>query len=441
MAARYDVDGRLAEGREAVAHTQTYVSAAGLRGYQHPDLTAHGTQVHDWYDGEAGMDLRRLDDDCSDLWAVVNAAEEALRVQRAQLGELGAGWSGPGADAAAAFLQRHCDVGAALVAGLRAATEACAALRDNLWRLIDDKVTAAMSIDDRSGAHRPVWLAAAHAVAGGDARAADVIDHQIKPYVDSDIGGDWVTAMRSARNAVAAAYDAAIAEVAPAGEVAFAVPDALGPRYRPDEPAPVTAPVPMSPAATGMPVTDPSLAAPDPVPPAALTDGPVPASLDDAAALPGDFGVPAGLGMPGGGLPGGLGLPSGVGGLGGLIPRIADAIGGLFGSPDDGFGIDEPFGEESEPDDAPERTDDVDEPEPTDDVDESESTDDVDETELQPAESADEVAADATADDAVTEPVDQQADPSASAEPDSQPDSEERTPCEIAAEELPQVGE
>ncbi|MGC2797141.1 MAG: hypothetical protein WA290_11605, partial [Mycobacterium sp.] len=109
MADRFDVAARLAEGRPAVEHTQTYVQACHELGYQQSDLTAHASQVWEWYDTEAGLDLRVLDDDSAELRAAVNAIEEALWVQRAQVTELAAAWRGPGADSAMRFLQRHGD--------------------------------------------------------------------------------------------------------------------------------------------------------------------------------------------------------------------------------------------------------------------------------------------------------------------------------------------
>ena len=47
MSDRFDVAARLAEGRQAVEHTQTYVSACQALGYQQPDLTAHASQVQE----------------------------------------------------------------------------------------------------------------------------------------------------------------------------------------------------------------------------------------------------------------------------------------------------------------------------------------------------------------------------------------------------------
>jgi hypothetical protein len=437
MAARFDVPARLAEGREALKHTKTYVSACQLRGFQHPDLTAHGAQVQDWYDAEDGMDLRLLDGDCAELRTVVGAAEEALRVQRAQLGETAAVWRGPGADAAAAFLHSHCDAGEAVATGLRNAAEACETLRDDLWRLIDGKVNAAVGIDDRTCAQRPVWLAAAHTVTAGtgDRQAEDIVDQQVTPYVNNDIGTDWLTAMRSARASVAAAYDEATGAVASGPGIAFPIPGELGPRFQPDEPT-VLAVAPVS-------SLDPSPAGPGPVSSvAAPPDDPVAAAPDDllSTALGDDAGVPTGGDWPGAGLSSG-GLPTGAGSLGGLIPRIADAIGGLLGSPDDGLTDpvfdDDPFGDE--PDDEL-----VDDEESGGDNESDggsvEPDEEADSAEPGSDEPAEEVAADAPIDDVVAAPVDEQVAPPPSDQPNQQTDNAIRTPCEIAADELPQAG-
>ena len=59
-----DVAARLAAGRPSVSNTQAYVSACHAVGYQHPDLTAHGAQILEWYGGEDGLDLDALDADC-----------------------------------------------------------------------------------------------------------------------------------------------------------------------------------------------------------------------------------------------------------------------------------------------------------------------------------------------------------------------------------------
>ncbi|MGH3634557.1 MAG: hypothetical protein ACRDTS_10765, partial [Mycobacterium sp.] len=232
MVGRLDVAARLAEGRPAVEHTQTYVAACQVIGYQHPDLTARGSQVRDWYETEAGLDLRALDDDCAALWAAVAATEEALATQRAQLVELAAAWRGPGADSAMRFLQRHCDAAAAAATRVRAAAEGCAALRDNLWQLVDGKVATAIAVDDRRLAERPGWLAAAHTVTtgvGDRSIAEEIVRRQVNPYVDNDIRTDWVTAMRSTVTSVDASFDAVTDGLAALPDGCFAVPGDLGP--------------------------------------------------------------------------------------------------------------------------------------------------------------------------------------------------------------------
>lgn len=207
VAARLDVSGRLAEGREALQDMQTYVSACSARGYRHPDLTAHPGQLGDWYDGDDGLDLRVLDADCAELWAVASAADDSLRAQRAELDGLAAAWRGPGAEAALEFLRRHCDTGEMLVAGLQATAQGCARLRDQLWRLVDANVATTTGVGERAGAQRSAWLGAAHAVlAGGDQQAGEVIDGQVMPFVDNDIRGEWLTAVRPGRSEIGRAH-------------------------------------------------------------------------------------------------------------------------------------------------------------------------------------------------------------------------------------------
>ena len=99
MAERLDVAERLAEGRPAVEHTQSYLRACQLLGYQDPELTSHPGQIRDWYDSEDGLDLHALDGDCAQLRATVAAVTEALRMQRAQVDERVTAWN-------ASFLQR-----------------------------------------------------------------------------------------------------------------------------------------------------------------------------------------------------------------------------------------------------------------------------------------------------------------------------------------------
>ena len=125
MADRLDVAQRLDEGRRAVEHTQRYVRACRALGYEHPDLTSHPSQIIDWYGTEDGLDLRALDSDCAQLRAAGAAATEALAIQQAQLAGLAAAWTGPGADSAFRFLERHCDAASMVANELRAAAQRC----------------------------------------------------------------------------------------------------------------------------------------------------------------------------------------------------------------------------------------------------------------------------------------------------------------------------
>ena len=439
MAQRYDVSARLAEGRKAVTDTQAYVAACQRRGYRDPELTGYDGQLVDRYDSETGLDLRSLDDDCAALNALADAAGDALRTQRQQLVELDNAWGGPGADAAAEFLRQHCDAAAQLTDRLRAAAAGCGALRDELWRLIDTKVAAVVDVDQRVGTHRPAWLAAAHAVSSGadDERAAEVVETQVMPYVDNDVRGEWVAAVRSAQDGSAAAYSAAVAAAEPGAGVAFAIPGDLGPVLEPDVAVPAV-PVPVTPIAgpvDGPPVQTAAVA-PDPT--AQPASDPVPAG--PPAGQPGDLGPPGALGLPGdwglpsAGLPGGAGGGlGGLAGLGGLIPRLADAL----GAP----GVGEPF---AEPFDDHPRGD----ADPTDSDDPGDSEPDA-EPAAETAEEPD--AEDLTGDAPVTDVAPESAPVTGDSEPVADGDNSEaeqptdvippKTPCETAAEELPQVGE
>lgn len=432
MARRYDVSARLAEGRDALARTQTYVSACHRLGYRHPELTGYDGQLTDGYEGETGLDLEVLDADCAALNALADAADDALRAHRGQLVELDRSWRGPGGDAATEFLRRHCDTAAQLTARLRAAAAACGTLRDELWRLVDTKVVAVLAVDDRVGAAHPAWLAAARAVNSGtdDAHAAELIDKQVMPYVDTVVRGEWLAAVRSARDGIGAAYRATVAAADPGPGVVFAIPGDLGPPLAAELLIPVaTAPVELS-APADWPPANPATA------PGAAAAAPAAASPE----LPADPDPPAGPGLQAG-LPGDLGggLPAGglggLSGLGGLIPRLADA----FGDP----GLGEPFGDRRFDDAVPADPTDADDPEGPDDPDPEaepvgETAAEADESaageaaeEVEPAEKADpDPEAEDTAD--VQETAGTQ-EPTADGPP--------KTPCELAAEELPQVGQ
>ncbi|OBA80966.1 hypothetical protein A9W99_15410 [Mycobacterium sp. 1164966.3] len=333
MADRLNVAERLAEGRPAVEHTQAYVRACQGLGYQHPDLTAHPAQLRDWYGSEDGLDLRALDSDCAELRAAAAAATEALRMQRAQVAVLDGAWTGPGADSAIWFLQRHCDAANVVAAELRAAAQRCESLRDNLWHLLDAKVTTVIDIDDRTQGHRSQWLAAADALTTGTgdrATAEELVRQQIIPYVDSDVRVEWLTAMRSTQAGVAASYDMVTDRFAAAPAASFEIPGDLGPSGHPFQPASPSPPATPAAAAAVAPVATLPTRAADPAPPAPAEQLPQP--VPTQGALPADGAAMSPVG--GGGLDGlgGLGELGGGGGLAGLANRIVEAMGDLLGS-------------------------------------------------------------------------------------------------------------
>ncbi|WP_293049083.1 hypothetical protein [Mycobacterium sp.] len=454
MVDRLDVDARLGEGRVAVEHTQTYVQACHTLGYQHPDLTAHPAQIREWYASEDGLDLRVLDRDCAELRAAGVVAAEALRMQRAQVAELAAAWTGPGGDAAVQLLQRHCDTADAVAAELRAAAQRCESLRDNLWHLVDSKVATAVAVDDRTQAQRPAWLAAAAVVAAGDLRSAEeVVRHHLIPYVDNDIRNDWLNAMRSTSDGVQTSYAMVIDRAAAAPAARFEFPGDLGTSLVPMQLAPPVAAAPVLPVDAPAPtvtagVPAPAASVPAPVAPLA----PAPAAdwgtaLGDASVMPAGGVGDLGGGLGGGGLGGG-GLGGG-GGLLGLAGRIVDAMGGLLGSTGDGSDGSDPFGDGNAFDEKPFHAGD-----PVEAMDTGDVTDDVggpetaESGEADPARPVDEAGPldpampDQPAQPVETPPPAEPAPPAApAAEPLPPPPPEGSTPCEIAADQLPQAGQ
>jgi hypothetical protein len=431
VADRLDVAERLAEGAPAVEHTQRYVRACQALGYQHPDLTAHPAQIRDWYDTEEGLNLAVLDRDCAELRAAAGAAAEALRMQRAQVFELSAAWTGTGADAAVRFLQRHCDAADAVAAEVRAAAQRCESLRDNLWHLLDVKVATAIAIDDRTLAQRPAWLAAADTVTTGvgDRQAADELVHlQITPYVDNAIRGDWLSTMRSTQAGVTASYDMVSDRLARAPRAHFEIPGDLGPsgggpRLQP-APAPALVPGPALVPAAALsavppdPVPAPAVTSPAPVPAAPELPNPATASMPDWGAAPADASA-----MP----TGAAGSPSG---LGGLANQVIEAMGDL---------LDSVGGDEGEPVDTPAEEAD-DQPGP------AEEVGDVEEAHEEAHDEANAAVAGPTLPPVqeppvqgtpVPEPPVQEPPPPA---PLGNPPSGGKTPCEIAADQLPQAG-
>ncbi len=475
MTDRLDAAERLAEGRVAIEHTQAYVRACQVLGYEHPDLTSHPSQIRDWFDSEDGLDLRVLDRDCAQLRAAGAAAGEGLRIQQAQVADLTAAWTGLGSDWAVAFLQRHCDAANVIATEVRAAAQRCESLRDNLWYLLDSKVGTAIAIDDRSLAQRPVWLAAAAVVTAGTgvrSTAQQVVHGQMTPYVDNDIRNDWLTAMRSSQAALGTAYDMVNDRMAAAPAAYFDYPGDLGPGFQPSQPAPpsaptppgattlssapaVTAPAALLPSVATEPVSVPTASAPTASAPTASAPpaSPMPPAppLSDLGAAPGDASaIPTGAdGLGGlGNIGGGAG---GLGGLGGLAGRIVDAMSGLLGSATDGPGDSAGLGDSVGTDPFDEDSSDKDPFHPDDQHDDAdEEREDPEDKHEAKVEEAQPVNTPPPA-DTPPPPVDGSPPaneaapvampaPAAAPAPPAAPPTDGSTPCEIAADQVPQAG-
>jgi hypothetical protein len=447
----FDVAARLAEGRPAVDDVEQYVAACHRLGYQHEDLTMHSAQVRDWYGSEDGLDLRALDADCAVLSAVAAAALDACRMQTDLTTELSAAWSGTGASVAREFVWRSGRAATSVGMSVRSAAEAASTLRDALWRAVDEKVAAVVDVDVRHRAQRADWLTAARTVTTGVgdlAAASELIDQQVKPFVRNDIESDWLGAMRSASVSVKAAYAAAIASMTGGRAAVFEVPGELGPRVAPGRPdrssgfvESPSAPAQPIPAAVGsgpMPAAAPVTPAgvPPPAPWGAPSAAVPPPSVD-----PGPPPQPASSSMPS---PGGLGAstPTLGAGLSGFGQQLADLIGGLVGSSGDGASDNpEELDDPDDPDD-PEELDDPDDPDaerddgvpvPPTDV-EPEEPEAADESEVADPETG-------PAPPPTPTPPPPDSPPVAQAVPEPVANAAEPTPCEIAADELPQVGE
>ena len=339
----FDAASRLAEGRPAVEAFQDYVWACHLLGFQDPDLTLHASQVRDWYGSEDGIDLRALDADCEALREAAAAAEGVLTRQDVQLASISVAWHGAGAQASRDFLRRHGETSAAVVIAVRAAAESLASLRDRLWHSVDRKVAATVAAGDRAA--RPDWRAAAQTVttgAGDRAAASELVDHEVKPFVDNEIRSEWLATVRSAMAAVVEAYDAAADELTSEAALPFDVPGDFGPSWLPTPGDGVaTAPAGVSSTAGAVGTGPVGSAAPGAAaapagappawsaPPAAAQlsvpppSPPLPPPVDPAA-----MAAPS-LPSMGGGMPG---IGSGLSGFG---AQLGNLLGGLMGTSQD----------------------------------------------------------------------------------------------------------
>ena len=463
MPESFDAATILAPGREILDIFTEYVTACRILGHHHHDLT----RLHEWYDTEDGLDLRAIEGDQRALRAAAQAAEQALSLQDKQLRLVDDGWQGGAALAAREHLARHQTAAGHTVTALHTAAVTLNRLRDSLCEALTRKVTATVQIEGRRGAQRAEWLAAARTVtagmAGDRSAASELIDQEVRPFVADDIAGDWIAAMRSATDAVADAYADAVAALR-AGPIPV-----FGPALRLDavrigatpahEPRPAferTIPAGHSAAEiswpTAPPAAPPVLAAP--APPSAevapLAEVAPPAAAGQSTGLPGMGGM-ADTG-PGGPNPGlGSGLSSGVGsGLAGAGQQLADLFGGLIGSAAEG--LPEADVLDGAPADGLDDLDDPEEPEELSDPEEEETAEE-EPADEEPAGEATGEATDEPAEAAeieeepvdapeIVEPQKEPPEPVAPLSPITEPlaQPEGETPCEIAADELPQVG-
>ncbi|ULE33778.1 hypothetical protein K3G64_03525 [Mycobacterium sp. IDR2000157661] len=490
VAGSHDAAARLSQGLPGVGDIERYVSACRALGYQHPDLTAHAAQVREWYTNEDGMNLVALETDCAALQAASAAIEGVLARQDAQRVTLAAAWQGTGARATGAFLAEHGASSGVTAAAVRSAAHTLGDLRDRLWQAVDGKVATVLAIDAAAQARRDDWLMAAETVttgAGDRATASELVDQEVKPFVDNTIGGQWLSAMRDAVEAIEAAYDAATAELASQSAPAFEVPGELGPTWAPAAAAGAgssgVAAMPGIPAVVGS-AAPPSDAAPTvttaPVYPAGASSPAAPAVSSAAPQwmptppLPTDTAGGAGTAPPMPSLGGG-GLPDIGSGLSSFGQQLGDLFGGLIGDAElgrPGLGDPTDVDEIEEIDDRLEEPVDMLDDDPESELDEDPESEVDDEPENDEGDEAQEEPVDAAATETCTpepppaspvdvppeepaavlpsEPAEQQpapAEPPAvtpeplAVPPEPLAEPEAGTPCEIAADELPQVGE
>jgi hypothetical protein len=354
------------------------------------------------------------------------------------------------------FVRRHCETAENLTTSVREAADALAGLRDTLWQMVDTKAAAVTGIDDRRQAERASWLAAAHTVTtgvGDRAAASELVDQQVKPYVDNDIRVEWLTAVRNAITSIGSSYDAVTSGLMSGPHAQFEVPGDFGaaqPNNDDDagahahEPASTTtaSSAPPAPPAAA-PAPTPALAAPYPsagisMPPATTANPPAAEPISPTAGLP----------SPIGGAPA---MPASLGQLEGLPQRFADALSGLSSTA--GNPVADPL-------DPPAAGDDV----PADGSTSAEREPDNDETDCDAGEhersekpdtstNVDDAAADEPAPTPSEPPPSEPPTPPPSPSPEppappppepppaEPPTGEAATPCEIAASELPQAGQ
>ena len=447
VAADYDVSGRLAEGRPVADELAEYVLACRLLGHVTDDLDP--AEVDRLYGSESGMQLVPLAADAEALTRLGAAADDVLERQTALAAALSEAWSGDGAAASMDFLARHQRASETCAAQLRLAADVLVTLRDGLWRAVDAKVAATIDVIAPHEGSRVAWLAAARTVAGGAGdrgAASELIDLEVKPFVDNDVRHGWVSAMSTLTNRAAALYEQTTATLRRLPPVVFDVPGGLAPPPAPppqrDSPEPVAEEAPpVVSRSTVVPAA--ATPAPTPVMPASTMPSVAPEmapAAEPAAALAN----PPMSGAPPGGLGGLGGLPQGLqgsSGLAGLGQQLADLIGGLTGSGadpalgEDPFQPEDPFADDTAKDEPGKDEPDA-EPDEEPDA-EPDATEDPGEDPAVPGEPVEEPPPAPTP---VPEPIDGAVEvplpPVPEPVPEVPPGAVPPTPCDIAADEL-----
>lgn len=242
---------------QALAEIGTYVAACQALGRAR--ITVE--RVGELSSAVDRLRLSALDADTAALTTAATAAEEALSAERTAIDDLMRAWQGGSGSAARDFLERQCEAASGLLAALVEAGETLGSLRENLARLVEAGADASMRIADRPGVERQVWLAQARSVLQGsaDEAAVDAVASRIAAFVDTDIAGDWATAIQYTSDSVAAAYRDALARLDGLAAVRFDLTtpaptaEPLSRRAAARTPAPAPVPAASAPAATAAP--------------------------------------------------------------------------------------------------------------------------------------------------------------------------------------------
>lgn len=400
--------------------------AAACRDVGHVGITTG--RIRELASRDDGIGLAALQADIAALTAAADHAQSALSEQRTAIGYLGAGWRGRSGSIATDLLERHCTSAANILNSLVGAADILDRLRGRLTRLLAERDEAGVRIAARRSVERPRWLACAEAVLAGtaDRATADEVRTRIAPFLDADVAGEWAGAVSSVSDAVDMAYRQAATALAARLPAGFDVPSGVA-----------RAPVPVAQRRAALAVRGSESA---PIPPGA--DMPIVSS--GAPGFAGGTSEPAFGAAPGGVLaghaldPGGRPLPDG-------LPRAE--VPELSGPGAESDRDPEP---EAEPEAEPDLESDA-ESEPRPDPDPqvasaaeapSESQSESDSGPGQAGAESAIAAADpvppAGVFGAVPEPEPSQLEPLAA---EAGSGVEERTPCEIAADALPQIGQ